>query len=193
MCEAGNLFSTFNDFSIRMDRLRKMCESAELLAAEGATAEAQSKAYDDVEDAFFRESAFDDYSDSDVEEQMRRTTDFNDGLVHNGNKKVSMNLFYMCAKRDQTSYDIDCKCGIYMSGKLWDRRGAAPEHTRAWYCGLEQTEWDSIVQSTYLVEAGRPATSEPSTWKTRLTRPNRMLGASAGLGPFRKGPAWCWK
>ncbi len=70
MCEAGKLFSTFNDFSIKMDRLRTMCANADLLAEEGASVEAQSKAYDDVEDAFFRNTASEYYSDSDVEQMQ---------------------------------------------------------------------------------------------------------------------------
>jgi deoxyribodipyrimidine photolyase len=85
MCEAGDLFSAFTTFSSKVEKLRRMTESAELLEAEGAPAEVQSKAYDDIEEEFFRESAFDDASDTDEEEELRRTQDFNDSLVHTGN------------------------------------------------------------------------------------------------------------
>ena len=60
MCEAGNLFSTFTNFANQIETLRQMSESAALMEAGGATAEAQSKAYDDIEEEFFRDSAFDD-------------------------------------------------------------------------------------------------------------------------------------
>ena len=78
-----------------------MTESVEQMEEEGAPAEARSKAYDEIEEEFFRDSAFADCSDSDKEEEMRRTQDFNDAITHSGNEEVEMNLFYMCAKTRQ--------------------------------------------------------------------------------------------
>ena len=65
-----------------------------------------------------------------------------------------MSLFYMCAMHDQVSYDPSDKCGLYMPGKLWDRKGAEPISTRVWYCGIERSEWEKEVQKRFLPEAG---------------------------------------
>ena len=112
-----------------MDALRQMTENVENMEEEGAPADARSKAYDDIEQAFHQDSAFADY-DTDAEEEMRRTQDFNDKVVHSRNKEVEMNLYYVCAKQDISSYDPTARCGLFTSGKLWNRRGAAPEHTK---------------------------------------------------------------
>jgi hypothetical protein len=52
MCAAGNLFSTFTNFANKMETLRQMTESAALMEEGGATAEARSRAYDDIEEEF---------------------------------------------------------------------------------------------------------------------------------------------
>ena len=57
-----------------------------------------------------------------------------------------MTLFYMCCKHNPADGDASSKRGIYMPGKIWDRRGADPIKTRAWYCGAEKSEWEKLVQ-----------------------------------------------
>ncbi len=183
VCAAGDLFSALTNFGDRMETLRQMTENVEKMEEEGAPAEARSKAYDDIEQAFHQDSAFADY-DSDKEEEMRRTQDFNDQVVHSGNKEVEMNLYYMCAKHDISSYDHKARCGLFTSGKLWNRRGAAPEQTRAWYCGLERSEWDALIQRTYLVEAGAPNNERAIDPEIALNQAQREVGCKCRFRPF---------
>ena len=102
--------------------------------------------------------------------------DFNDAITHSGNEEVKMNLFYMCAKRDNNSFDHNARCGLFTSGKLWDRRGAAPEQTKAWYCGLERSDWDALVQSTYLIEAGAPNNDRAIDLHNAMNQAPREIG-----------------
>jgi hypothetical protein len=186
VCEAGDLFSAFNGFAEKMATLQKMTENVEKMEADGAPAEARSKAYDDIEQEFHRDSAFADY-DSELEEEMRRTLDFNDQVVHSGNKEVEMNLFYMCAKNDPHSYTPGAKCGLFTAGKLWNRRGAAPEKTRTWYCGLESTDWSELIQRTFLVEAGAPNNDQTIDLETALTRAPHNVGCGCKFSPYKAG------
>jgi hypothetical protein len=154
---------------------------------DGASHEAQSKAYDDIDQAFHQDSAFADY-DPEEEEHMRLTNDFNDQVVHSGNKLVEMNLFYMCTMRDMNNYyDPNAKCGLYTSGKLWNRRGAAPELTKSWYCGLESTDWCRLVQDSVLVEAGAPDNNLTLDLQDAMTRAPREIGCGCRFKPFKYG------
>ncbi len=153
---------------------------------EGASPEAQSKAYDDIDQAFHQDSAFADY-DSDKEEEMRRTQDFNDQVVHSGNKEVEMNLYYMCAKHDVNSYDHKARCGLFTSGKLWNRRGAAPEQTKSWYCGLESTDWCRRIERSFLVEAGAPNNDRTLDLHDAMTTAPREIGRGCKFKPFKQG------
>ncbi len=134
---------------------------------EGALVEAQGQAFDDAEDEFiFRKEAFAEISDDEEREDMEHALDYNDQILRGG-AGIKMNLFYMCAKHDLESWDASSKCGIYMAGKLWDRRGAAPEKIRSWYCGIEEPEWEALVQSS---SCQKQADAEPAgtlTWDTR--------------------------
>ena len=56
---------------------------------------------------------------------MQKTQDFND-VICTAAGGVSMRLCYMCCRHDPNDYDVNSKCGIYMSGKLWNRKGALP-------------------------------------------------------------------
>ena len=118
---------------------------------------------------------------------MRRTQDYNDSVVHSGNTEVTMNLFYMCAKRDNDSYDPEARCGLFMSGKLWDRRGAAPEQTKAWYCGLERSDWDALVQRTYLIEAGAPNNLRTIDLDKAMNEVQREIGCKCRFKPCSEG------
>ncbi len=103
-----------------MNRVREMHENAEHVRDEGASIDAQNKAFDDCEDEFFRTEAFEDISDDEERDDLQLTLDYNAGLVRNGI------LFYMCAKHDPNSYDPSTRCGIYMSGELWNRNWVEP-------------------------------------------------------------------
>jgi hypothetical protein len=185
-CAAGDLFSAFNNVAVKMEALRQMTENVEKMEEEGAPAEAGSKAYDDIEQAFHQDSAFADY-ESDEEEEMRRTQDFNDKMVHSGNKQVEMNLYYMCTRQDNTSYDLKAKCGLFTSGKLWNRRGAAPEQTKTWYCGLESTDWCELVQRSFLAEAGAPNNDRTIDLEDAMARAPREIGCGCKFKPFAHG------
>jgi hypothetical protein len=118
---------------------------------------------------------------------MRLTADFNDQVVHSGNKGVEMNLFYMCTMHDTNSYDVNKKCGLYTAGKLWNRRGAAPESTKSWYCGLESTDWEKLVQDSFLLEAGAPNNNTTLDLQDAMTRAPREIGCGCRFKPFKHG------
>jgi hypothetical protein len=119
---------------------------------------------------------------------MRLTQDFNDQVVHSGNKLVEMNLFYMCTMRDMTNYyDPNAKCGLYTAGKLWNRRGAAPESTKSWYCGLESSDWCRLVQDSVFIEAGAPDNNITLDLQDAMTRAPREIGCGCRFKPFKHG------
>jgi hypothetical protein len=156
---------------------------------EGAPAEARSSAYDDIDQMFHQDSAFADH-DTEEEDELILTNDFNDGVVHHGNKQVEMNLFYMCTKDDHNSYHNGCgpkpKCGIFTSGKLWNRRGAAPEQTRTWYCGLEDSDWCQLIQQSFLAEAGAPDNDLTIDLELALRRAP-TVGCGCKFKPYANG------
>jgi hypothetical protein len=94
-------------------------------------------------------------SDDSDREDLEYAGDYNDSIARGGAEDghIKMTLFYMCCKRDPASWDMSSKCGIYMPGKLWNRRGAEAVKTKAWYCGAEKSEWEKLVQKHLLKEA----------------------------------------
>jgi hypothetical protein len=117
---------------------------------------------------------------------LEQTLDYNDGLVRNGVRGVKMNLFCICANHDPNSYDPSTRCGIYMSGTLWNRNGVEPEKTRSWYCGLERTEWEHIVQKQCLPEAGACKNNKPFDTDLALNEVPKEVGCGCRFGPFKE-------
>ena len=170
-----------------MDRLRAMQANADRLRFEDASLAAQSQAYDDVEDAFFKKETFDDFSDEEEEEQMQNVLDYNDSLVRNGNKSVSMNLFYMCAKCDPQNTTGAPSAASTCRDNFGTAGGASPETTRAWYCGLQQCEWEKIVQKHSCSKQDQPRTPGPSTWTAYSTQRRKTWVPSSGSSPSQNG------
>ena len=156
---------------------------------EGAPPEARSSAYDDIDQMLHGDSAFADH-DTEDEEELILTNDFNDGVVHHGNKKVEMNLFYMCTTDDHNSFYNGCgprpKCGIFTSGKLWNRRGAAAEQTMTWYCGLEDSDWCKLLEDSVLAEAGAPNNNRTADLELAL-RQAPTVGCGCKFKPYANG------
>ena len=74
-----------------------------------------------------------------------------------------------------------------MPGKLWNRRGAAPEHSKTWYCGLESTDWNDLVQRTFLIEAGAPNNNHTIDLHDAMTKAPRETGCGCKVKPFKEG------
>ena len=131
-------------------------------------------------------------SSDEEREAMGFAADYNDCITQGVDSckrgAVQMSLFYMCAMHDQVSYDPADKCGLYMPGKLWDRKGCEPISTKVWHCGIERCEWEKEVQKHFLPEAGGAniASSSYDLERAMNSAPGKV-GCGCRFRPYQVG------
>ena len=162
------------------------------MGEQGATADEQGEAFGKAEDEYYKEEAYEEMSSDEEREAMTYAADYNDCITRGVDSckrgAVQMALFYMCAMHDQNSFDPEAMCGLYMPGKIWDRRGAEPISTKVWYCGVERCEWEKEVQKHFLPEAGgaSKATSSYDLERAMDSAPGKV-GCGSRFRPYKKG------
>ena len=159
---------------------------------QGATADEQSEAFGKAEDEYYKEEAYEEMSSDEEREAMTYAADYNDCITRGVDSckrgAVQMALFYMCAMHDQNSFDPEAMCGLYMPGKIWDRKGAEPISTKVWYCGVERCEWEKEVQKHFLPEAGAIVKAGGSFDLERaLQAAPGKVGCGSRFRPYKKG------
>ena len=188
-CEKGGLFMAFTNAAKRMRETQRLYDAARELGEQGATADEQSEAFGKAEDAYYREEAYAEVSSDEEREALGFAADYNDSITQGVDSckrgAVQMSLFYMCAKHDPNNYDQSTKCGIYMPGKFWNRKGAEPISTRVWYCGIERSEWEREVQQRLMPEAG--GDSGDYDLEVALNSAPSTIGCGCRFRPYSEG------